>query len=76
MDPCVGTASKVMFSTMSITTSAPTVKSGKGSKSGRSNLGSSKSGKNSKGTSSPMVPGVTTSPTMKSGKGDKGRMRI
>eukprot|EP00978_Attheya_sp_CCMP212_P041062 scaffold230836_cov82-Attheya_sp.AAC.1 len=80
MDPCVGTASKVKFSTMPITTStsAPTVKSGKGSKSGgsKSNSKSSKSGKNSEGTSSPTVPGVTTSPTMKSGKGGKGHMRI
>jgi hypothetical protein len=80
MDPCVGTASEVMFSTMpiTITTSAPTptVKSGKGSKSGGSNSGGSKSGKISKGTSSPTVPGVTMPSTMKSGKGGKGRMRI
>jgi hypothetical protein len=74
--PCIGTASKVTFSTMPISTSAPTVKSGKGSKSGRSNSGSSKAGKNSKSTSPQTLPGVITSPTMKSGKGGKGRMRI
>eukprot|EP00978_Attheya_sp_CCMP212_P019665 scaffold55322_cov68-Attheya_sp.AAC.1 len=87
MDLCVGTASKVMFLTLPITTdSTPTVKSGKGSKSGGSNSGSSKSGgsnsgssksgKNSKGTSSPTVPGFTMSPTMKSGEGGKSRMQI
>jgi hypothetical protein len=70
-EPCVGTANEVTYATAPITTSAPTIKSGKGSKS-------------SKGTSSPTVPGVTTSPTKagkngkseKSGKSGKGRMRI
>jgi hypothetical protein len=65
---CVGTASKVTYSTMPGTTSAPTVKSGKSGKS-----------KSSKGSSSPTIPGVTMSPTKtsKSGKGSKsGKSRI
>jgi len=80
MAPCVGTVSEVMFSTMPITiTRAPTVKSGKGSKSSGSNSGFSKSGKSSEDvvyTRSPTVPGVKSGKsgnTMKSGKSSKGR---
>jgi hypothetical protein len=79
-DPCVGTVSEVMFSTTPITiTRAPTVKSGKGSKSSGSNSGFSKSGKSSEDvdyTRSPTVPGVKSGKsgnTMKSGKSSKGR---